>query len=375
MHQYPETARYGFEVREHSPYQSHDSRVHAAVPLTSKRGEFDNWPHLLNHGQPFCGYGARPWPYDEAFHQTTWTMNKAIEYVDRRDPEAPFFAHVGFVAPHPPSVPPACYYDRYANADLTPPAVGEWAEGPDGGAVGLSPLSGWIPLGEDRKSRQIRDSMAGYYGAIQHLDDMLFNLFYRLGMSETGPTYVLFCSDHGDMLGDHHMFRKCRPYEGAMRVPFLLHGPDVPSDTVVDAPVTLEDVLPTFCELAGVTVPGHVEGRSVMPLVRGEAGAARDFVHGEMANQYGMPGFHTLSSGREKYIWFSQSGREQLFDLTDDPRECRDRAGDKDAGPALRRWRDALTRTLKGRDEGFVQDDELVAGRDHAPVMRHAVRA
>ncbi len=368
MHQYPGHARYGFEVREHSPFESHDSHAHWVIRQTSKTGEFSNWPHLLNHGMPLCGYGARPWPYDEAFHQTTWTVNKAIEFADRRDADVPFFAHIGFVAPHPPLVPPRHYYERYARRELRPPVIGDWALEPENGNLGAGLSSGFIP-----DNRLVRDSMAGYYGLINHVDDMLFNLLMRFRNNLPGPTYFLFCSDHGEMLGDHHMFRKCRPYQGSIHVPFILRGPDIPGGTVCDAPVTLEDILPTLCELAGVDVPDHVEGRSVLPLLRGGSADWRRCVHSEQPHTWaGVPGFHCLTDGKWKYIWFSDTGREQLFDLAADPRELHDLSRESAQRETLEKWRSRLIRHIADRGEGFVRDGELVAGRPHPGVVAHA---
>ncbi len=373
MHQYPRHARYGFEINEPSPFLSHDSHVHWTIRQTSSTGNFDNWPHLLNHSLPLCGYGARPWPYDEAFHETTWSTNKAIELMDRRDEEDPFFASVGFVAPHPPLVPPQCYYDRYDRKELVPPVVGDWVdtwvERPDK-LIGLGPSGYWIP----HDANVLHESMAGYYGMINHLDDMLHNLLHRVSYINDRPTYVLFCSDHGEMLGDHLMFRKSRPYQGSIHVPMMLAGPDIPSELIVDAPVTLEDILPTLCEIAGLEAPSHVEGRSVLPLLQGKREDWRTCTHSEHAEKNeNMQGWHCLTDGRRKYIWHSRTGHEQFFDLDEDPRECRELSGDASRSAELNEWRTRLVRHLEERPEGFVKNGKLVPGQAHGGRLPHAV--
>ena len=92
-------------------------------------------------------------------------------------------------------------------------------------------------------------------------------------------------------------------------------------------PVGLEDVMPTLLELAGVARPASVDGRSLVPVLRGGESVGRPWLHFEHAPTYSEEqGFHALADGRHKYIWRPKDGREQLFDLETDPREERDLA-------------------------------------------------
>lgn len=251
--------------------------------------------------------------------------------------------------------------------DLRPPAVGHWAEPPENNAIGLGQTSRFIPHGRE----EIRSAMAAYYGLINHIDDMLHNLLARVNLCGQ-PTYVLFCSDHGEQLGDHYLFRKSQPYQGSVHIPFLLKGPEIPERSVIDEVVCLEDILPTFCDLAGIGIPDHVEGRSLVPLLRGDASGWRSCVHGEQGDS-AMEPFHYLTDGAIKYIWFSRSGREQLFDLKNDPREIDDLANDPAWREVRERWRARLVEQLKDHPEGFVVEGKLVAGRPHPEVLPHAL--
>jgi arylsulfatase len=369
MHQYPGHARYGFEVRELKPYHRHDSGFHAAVPRHLGSGpQFQNSPHLLNHGMSVDGYRARPWPYDEAFHQTTWGTNAAIEFLERRDKEVPFFMYVGFVAPHPPLVPPGVYYDRYDRKELAPPVVGDWVVPPPNNAVGAGVHSGTVPLGGEL----IHQSMAGYYGLINHVDDMLFNLLTRARAE--GPTYIIFTSDHGEMLGDHHLFRKSRPYQPCVRIPYIISGPGIAPGSIIDRPVSLTDILPTCCDLAGIEIPDHVDGKSVLPLIANSGDWDREYIHGEgpIMRAFDEGGFHFLTDGRWKYIYWSESGREQLFDISTDPREERDLSPLDSHRGELLRWNNRLVEKLRERPEGFVKNGNLTAGAKHLPLLPHA---
>jgi hypothetical protein len=77
----------------------------------------------------------------------------------------------------------------------------------------------------------------------------------------------------------------------------------------------------------------------------------------------------SLTDGREKYIWFVQDGREQFFDLTRDPTECRDLAGSAEHAERLALWRRRLVEVLDDRPEGFSDGEHLIPGRPYPPVM------
>ncbi len=229
------------------------------------------------------------------------------------------------------------------------------------------------------RARRCGRARAGYYGLINHVDDQIRRLLNPVdGIDRTGSnTVVLFTSDHGEMLGDHYFFRKSLPYESAARVPLLISAPErfgLPKGDVVDLPVALEDIMPTVLEFAGEPVPDTVDGRSLLPLMRGERPAWRDYLHIE--HSYGindMP-HHTLTDGREKFIWFARDGREQFFDLVSDPTECRNLI---ESGPRERidRWRSRLVAELKDRPEGFVSDGRLVPGRPYPNNFAPSARA
>jgi arylsulfatase A-like enzyme len=89
-------------------------------------------------------------------------------------------------------------------------------------------------------------------------------------------TYIFFISDHGEMLGDHYFFLKSCPYEASMRVPFLLSGPGITSQQQIDHPVGLQDILPTCCDLAGIDIPEHVTGSSLVPMLTGKQSEWRE---------------------------------------------------------------------------------------------------
>jgi arylsulfatase A-like enzyme len=193
-------------------------------------------------------------------------------------------------------------------------------------------------------------------------------------------TAIVFTADHGEMLYDHNHVAKGYPFDSSARLPFILRLPtphEIHRGGRMGAPVNrvnqvieLRDLLPTFCELAGVEVPDHVDGRSILPLTRGESAGWREYLHGE--HFLGEDSNHWLVDGHEKYVWYSQSGRELLFDLDGDPTEMHDLSAERPE--RVRFWRERLIGELDGREEGFIQVGQLTAGRPQGPTLSGAGR-
>lgn len=303
---------------------------------------------------------SRPWHLAEAFHPTNWVVSRSIDFLRRRDPTMPFFLFMSFAAPHPPLAPPQAYLDSYLSADIPDCPVGDWADTADKNRDGLNPTAfrGIV------NKAMLKQAKAGYYGLITHIDHQIGR--FLVAMQEFGVrnnTIILFTSDHGDMLGDHHFFRKGLPYEGSAKVPFILFDPTgtlkLKKGFVCDDPVELMDVMPTLLEAAGIPVPDTVEGASVLRSARGNNENWRDYVLGEYDR--GILPHYYLTDGKEKYIWFTRSGKEQLFDLREDPQECMNLAGSSAHAARLQLWRQRLVRELEGREEGYSNGQRLFA--------------
>ena len=218
----------------------------------------------------------------------------------------------------------------------------------------------------------VHRARAAYFAYLAYLDAQIGRFLENLLRGGVlSDTLVLFTSDHGEMLGDHHLWRKTYAYEASARVPFILKPPasrDVDRNVDIDQVVGWEDIMPTFLDAAGVPIPDTVEGRSVLPLLRGEAdwrphyhGEHSPCYHPENANQF-------LTDGRWKYIWNPINGEEQLFHLEKDPDECRDLAGDSSSKSELESWRQHMVRELAGREEGLSDGEKLIPGP--VPVWR-----
>lgn len=179
------------------------------------------------------------------------------------------------------------------------------------------------------------------------------------------------------MLGDHHLFRKFLPYEGSSGVPLLFYDPGdvlgIRKNCSISALAELRDVMPTLLDIAGLPIPGELDGKSLLPLMRGETDRVRDFLHGEHTGAGGPEGLGNqfLVTERDKYIWFSRTGREQYFDLDRDPLELHDAIGDPGCQERIAQLRTQLAKTLSGREEGYSDGERLIPGREQTPCLRH----
>jgi choline-sulfatase len=365
MHQFPTRKRYGFEEMVTADHKEARNPYAEFLRLNAPVGNA-SW---MGGGVMHNDWTARSWHLDESLHFTNWVVDESLAFLERRDPSCPFFLTVSFIAPHPPLQPPAFYMERYLRTGVPQPIIGDWAEPPhdQGRSDRVAPIH--LQL----EGEALLSTRAAYYGLINHVDDQLRRLLNPV----TGVpalvgenTIILFTSDHGEMLGDHYFWRKSQPYEPSSRIPFLLQAPQrcgfVP-ETVIDEAVCLEDIMPTLLDLAEVEIPPTVEGRSLVPLLRGESTLQREYLHLECA-----PFFQALTNGKEKYVWLPQSGAEQFFDLENDPQELHDLSNAPDSQSTLAQWRTRLIAELKDRPEGFTDGQQLIAGRADAKVLLHA---
>ena len=320
--------------------------------------------------------GGRHFPYDDALHPTNWTAQRAIDFLETYKDAKPWLLKVSFKRPHPPFDPPKRLLDSYAGVDFPMPQVGAWAE-KEFGAMASSlekhpnAPRGNVPEAEIRASRQT------YYASITHVDEQVGRVLEALEKrGELENTLILFTADHGDMMGDQHLWRKTYAYEGSARVPMLVRWPERLASTararrgqVLDQPVELRDVLPTFLDAAGIEQPAEMDGSSLLRLIRGEVAGWRkrlDLEHGTC--YWRENSWVALTDRRYKYIYFTLTGKQQLFDLKTDPHELRDLAASPEHAALLRTWRAHMIQHLSVRGEPWVRDGDLAIQKKAIPI-------
>ncbi|WP_019419384.1 arylsulfatase [Paenibacillus sp. OSY-SE] len=382
MHVYPARNLLGFHnVVMHDGYLHHN-RFRHNVPAHEHFDQVDDYLVWLRERVPGadltdlgldCNAStvARPWHLPEMLHPTNWVVTQSIDFLRRRDPSKPFFLWMSFVRPHPPFDPPQAYLDLYKDIEIPDPPVGDWADEEDLAQEGLNPVTfrGNVP------KRRLKYAMAAYYALITHLDHQIGRFLQVLNeYGELNETIIVFTSDHGELLGDHNLFRKSLPYEGSTRVPFIVNDPGnrlgLKRGTVAEEIVEMRDIMPTLLDAAGVAVPSSVDGKSVIGVARGDnTDWWRDYLHGEQAQ--GNASNHWVTNGKEKYIWFSQTGEEQYFNLEHDPNELHNAVNDADAQERVLHWRQVLIRELEGREEGYSDGEKLIVGCNPIACLSH----
>ncbi|MFP4055238.1 MAG: arylsulfatase [Candidatus Brocadiia bacterium] len=361
MHWFPQRTLHGF----HKTILDESGRVETKGFVSDYRQWFrqvapDKNPDATSLG--WNDYRARPYALPEELHPTRWMGDRAVEFLQGYDRSEPFFLKVSFARPHSPYDAPERFFRLYEDADIPPAVVGRWAERHAQRGKKL-PYTTWRG---DLGAAQVRRSRQGYYGNVTFIDEQvgrILEVLERRGWLER--TLVLFTADHGDMLGDHHLWRKTYAYESSARIPMLLRWPgellDAPRGRVLGQPVELRDALPTFLDAAGAAYdPRRFDGRSMLDLVRGKTEGWREYIDFEHDVCY-HPSNHwnALTDGRWKYIFHARDGKQQLFDLEADPGELHDLAAEPPHAATLRLWRGRMIEHLAERGEPFVVRGDL----------------
>ena len=281
-------------------------------------------------------------------HLSHWTAEQAIAFLaTERDPDKPFFLQVNFYDPHHPFVAPREYLDRYDPATLPDP-IGTPGELDTKPAIqreaSAASYAGHARGFAEHSSDEIREIIRAYYAMVSLIDDETKRILGQLdALGLRDDTVVIFTSDHGEMLGDHALLLKGPMlYEGAVRVPLIVRWPGhLPPGERRREIVEWIDLCATFTALAGLpAIPGN-QGRDLLPLARGDAGAEpRGWAICEYLNSghpYDPPVFLTMLR-RDHYKLIVEHGAPatsrtrtgELYDLADDPDELRNRWDDSD---------------------------------------------
>jgi arylsulfatase A-like enzyme len=300
----------------------------------------------------------------------------ALDFIEKRPTDKPFFLMMHHKAPHRPWTPNAAHgaefsartipesptlwddyqgrtdalhenQQRIAN-DLTPQDL---KQDPPAGLSGDA-LTRW------KYQRYMQD----YLATVQSVDDSIGRVLDALDQAGLGRnTIVIYTSDQGFFLGDHGLFDKRFMYEESIRMPFLVRWPAVIAPgTRVEAMGLNIDFAPTFLDAAGLAPSADMQGRSLVPVLRGKT--PRDWRTSMYYRYYHDPGHHNtrahygVRTQTHKLIYFWKKDQWELYDLVTDPREMHNLYGQP--GQA------ALTATLKtelARLKREAKDDDQLA--------------
>ena len=167
------------------------------------------------------------------------------------------------------------------------------------------------------------------------------------------------------MIGDHYLHKKALPFEGSVRIPFMIlppKGQNAAKGFICSQPVSHIDIMPTVLELAGVSSRYPMDGTSLVPQLHGQDRFVRQYLHGEHANA--ATGWQYLVNQDEKYAWETLSGQEFYFELKSDPQETHNAVDDPQYLQQVMRMRALLADILSLRpQDGLTENGTLIPGR------------
>jgi choline-sulfatase len=304
-------SEYSDHLIEQGLYETHRERVAASMyaPQTINGQRTERLPLWSTASNPVSGEN----------YIATWVGTRVVKWIEDYNRPEPFFQWVGFPGPHDPWVAPAEYLDRYRNEQMPMPASLNRPELPPEGPFRAF-LDFFLNVYSD--SQNLTDDVIAevrryYYGNITVIDDdirRILDALERRGLLD--DTWVIYTSDHGEMLGDHRMLSKMVPYEPTVKVPPIIRPPGGGPPRVVTELIEHLDLAATIPHIARAAGDTSFVGRSLLGWTDGSAGFSRPAVFSEA---YGIVMVRTSSHE----LVFMEDSHEpvQLFALDDDATE------------------------------------------------------
>jgi choline-sulfatase len=235
--------------------------------------------------------------------------------------QKPWLLFVGFVLPHFPLVAPDAFFDLYPLDQVPMPRFPDAI--PDHPL--LRQLRASMNYADYFDDDKMRIALAAYHGMVSFLDHnigQLLEVLEKTGQAEN--TRVIYTSDHGDNLGNRGFWGKSVMYDDAVAVPMIMAGHDIPAGLVVETPVSLVDLHPTFIEALGEELDEGDRARPGSSLFGVAANPPADrVVFSEYHAVGATAGMYLVRDGRYKLVYYV-GHRPQLFDLLEDPHEGTD---------------------------------------------------
>lgn len=262
--------------------------------------------------------------YDD---EVAFFAQQKIYDLSRGSDDRPWMLTVSFTHPHDPYVARRKYWDLYEGCGHLAPEVGTIPyEEQDPHSKRLFDANDWRSY--ELTEENVRRARRGYFANISYVDDKIGEVLAALELTrQLENTIIVFCSDHGDMLGERGLWFKMSFHEGSARVPLMVCAPGL-EPRLVDAPVSTMDVTPTLADLAGVDlaeIMPWTDGETLLPLARG--GQRETPVRLEYAAEGSNAPLVCLRGEQWKYV-HCELDPPQLFDLDADPHELKNLAAD-----------------------------------------------
>lgn len=295
---------------------------------------FDHWVSFAGQGTYLpspAGLNVNGVKVPQRGYITDELTDYALQWLEQRDAKRPFYLCLSHKAVHSEFIPAERHKGRYARERFEPPQT--WNPAP--GKEALRPM--WVQNqrnswhGVDfpyHSALDVGEYYKRYAETLLAVDDSLGRLFEHLQRrGELDSTLIVYMGDNGFAFGEHGLIDKRTAYEESMRVPLLMHCPQLfRGGTKVNEVVANIDMAPTLLEIAGLRAPDTMAGRSALPLAKGERIQWRDALLYEYyweRNFPQTPTLHAIRGDRYKYIRYQGVWDiDELFDLQADPLEA-----------------------------------------------------
>lgn len=246
---------------------------------------------------------------------TSFIAGRAMKWLSERENESPFFLKLAFVQPHVPLIDDPVWSDYYRDVEIpmpnekSPERVNEvWNKH-------LEKLDEHSQA-QTMDEAFVRSGIRHYLGMVSLIDQKVGEVRAMLeSLGQLDNTWIIYSSDHGEMLGEHHLWAKMNFYKGAVQVPLIIRPPTGCAGKILDELVESVDVTSTLAEIGGAIAPDGCRGHSLMPGFADEP-VGKEFVRSR---------YNQFSAVRNQQFRFTLEVDTQmpceLFDLEKDPDE------------------------------------------------------
>lgn len=340
----------GLDVQLGAPLRKDGQILDEAKLAEASEGDLSDPPHNTPHGKQYnrC-YAASPHP-DRDF--TDYQIaDEAMETLESFKSK-PFFLAVGFIRPHTPYVAPHAFFNLIDPKTILMPGFYR----PDGENISLIPKAALRPNNnvfryQTPSVKEAREARRAYLASTAFVDAQVGRLLSKLAtLNLDRNTVVLLTGDHGYQLGEHGLWAKQTLFEEGTRVPLIVAAPGV-TPGVCAGLVEQVDIFPTLAGLSGLSIPEHVQGTTLQPLLTDPAGKGKQVVFSTMVSTHTRLIGHSVSTSRFRYIeWDEGRGGRQLYDHDSDPRELTNLADKPVQAKRVEEMRGRLAKHLRAME-------------------------
>ena len=311
-----------------------------------------------------------PTPLPPEHHVDHWVADRTIARMTEHlasHPDKPFLIFSSFPKPHSPYDPPWEYVKMYDPRKVPPPAGDESMLADRNAHLEVERYTRAMTTLSPAARQVIK---AYYYALITHQDAQIGRVLGALeAAGQAGNTIVIYCADHGDMMGDFGVYFKAVFLEGSVRTPLLMRGPGVPKGGRPMQLVGLQDILPTLAAMTGCPLPKPVQGVDLARALSDARAPVRKLYYSQCFHDPRKSAM--VTDGRWKYCYSQRGAVEELYNLENDPTELVNLVSRPGNEKLVAAWRERLIAdALRLGDDALLKDGRLVT----SPLDREAIR-